>query len=175
VGRPYPFGAYLHLLKASIEVSLTLWSTPYFPRTTTSSYLKPFTKSNYRPILLSLKPSLLVLSSSVDEEVTNTARVPPLIIIPQNELDKVPAQLDPSTRVKDGRSSVADEIGGHDLVLRVLDDALVRTFSGSFDSGFDLFVGRGFLDAHDKVDDGYTQGGHTECEATTYEIQDKRK
>jgi hypothetical protein len=36
VGRSYPFGAYLHLLKASIEVSLTLWSTPYFPRTTTS-------------------------------------------------------------------------------------------------------------------------------------------
>jgi hypothetical protein len=99
----------------------------------------------------------------------------PLIVIPRNELDKVRAQLDPSARVKDGRSSVADEIGGHDLVLRVLDDALVRTFSGSFDSGFDLFVGRGFLDAHDKVDDGYTQGGHTECEATTYEIQDKRK
>ena len=37
MGRPYPFGAYLHLLKASTEVSWTLWSTRYFPRTSTSS------------------------------------------------------------------------------------------------------------------------------------------
>ena len=32
MGRPYPFGAYLHLLEASTEVSWTLWSTRYFPR-----------------------------------------------------------------------------------------------------------------------------------------------
>ena len=37
MGRPYSFCAYLHVLKASIEVSLTLWSTRYFPRNTTSS------------------------------------------------------------------------------------------------------------------------------------------
>ena len=30
MGRPYPFDAYLHLLKASIEVSLTHWPTPDF-------------------------------------------------------------------------------------------------------------------------------------------------
>ena len=48
---------------------------------------------------------------------------------------------------------MADEIGRHDLVLKVLDDALVRTFSSSFDGGLDLFVARGFLDAQ-KVDDG---------------------
>ena len=109
------------------------------------------TNSDYQPILLN--PSLLVLSSSLDE-VANTARVPPLIVIPRNELDKVRAQLDPSARVKDGRSSVANEIGGEDLVLRALDDALVSNFSSSFDGGLDLFVARGFLDAHDKVDDG---------------------
>ena len=109
------------------------------------------TNSDYQPILLN--PSLLVLSSSLDE-VANTARVPPLIVILRNEIDKVRAQLDPSARVKDGRSSVADEVGGHDLVLRVFDDALVSTLSGSFDRGFDLIVGRGFFNAHDKVDDG---------------------
>ena len=70
---------------------------------------------------------------------------------------------------------MADEIGGYDLVLRVLDDALVGTFSGSFDGGFDLFVGRGFLDAHDKVDDGYIQGGHTECEAAISGSEGKSK
>ena len=77
-------------------------------------------------------------------------RVPPLIIIPQNDLDEVRAQLNPRARAKDGRSGVADEIGGDDLVLRVLDNAFARTFSGSFHGGFDLFEGRGFLDADDK-------------------------
>ena len=37
MGRPYSLCAYLHILKASIKVSLTLWSTRYFPKTTTSS------------------------------------------------------------------------------------------------------------------------------------------
>ena len=66
---------------------------------------------------------------------------------------------------------MADEVGGHDLVLRILEG----TFRGRFAGSFDLFVVRGFLGAHDQVDDGHIQGGQTECEATTYEIQDKSK
>ena len=74
--------------------------------------------------------------------------------------------------MKDGQSILADEIGGHDLVLRVLDDALIGTYSGSFDGGFDLFVGRGFLDAHNKVDD---RCGHTECEVAISGSKGKSK
>ena len=70
---------------------------------------------------------------------------------------------------------MANEISGEDLVLRVLDDALVRNFSNSFDGGLDVFVARGFLDAHDKVDDGYIQGGHTECEAAISGSKGKSK
>ena len=70
---------------------------------------------------------------------------------------------------------MTDEIGGHDLVLRVLDDALVGTYSGSFDGGFHLFVGRGFLDVHNKVDDGYVQYGHTECEVAISGSKSKDK
>ena len=95
--------------------------------------------------------------------------------MPRNEVDNVRAHLDPSARVKDGRRIVADEIGRHDLVLRVLDDALLGTFSGSRDGGFDLFVARGFLDAHNKVDDGYVQCGHTECEVAILGSKGKNK
>ena len=70
---------------------------------------------------------------------------------------------------------MANEIGGHDLVLRVLDDALVGTYSGTFDSGFHLFVGRGFLDVHNKVDDGYVQCGYTECEVAILGSKGKSK
>ena len=69
---------------------------------------------------------------------------------------------------------MADEIGGHDLVLRALDDALVGTFS-SFDGDFDLFVGRGFLDAHSKVDDRYVQRGHKKCEVAILGRKGKSK
>lgn len=70
--------------------------------------------------------------------------------------------MDSSVGIKDGRSSVANEIGRNDAVFSVVEDALVFAFGGLLDSIFDFLVGSFFADANDKVDDGNIKSGNTE-------------
>lgn len=119
---------------------------------------------NDRTHLLS---SLGVLSSDVDEEIDDTARVTPLVIVPGDELQEVLVQLDTGVGIEDGGVGVAGEIGGDDGVFGVAEDTLELTLGGLLDGSLDLFVGRGLLDADDEIDDGDIDGGDTERETTT--------
>lgn len=65
-----------------------------------------------------------ILLGGVDEQVADTARVAPLVVVPGDELDKVRVQADTGRSIKDRRVSLADEIRRHDVVLGIADDAL---------------------------------------------------
>ena len=115
---------------------------------------------------LSFFLSLLIFLSDVLDKIAYTTRVTPFVIVPGDELDKVGVQLDSSTRIKDGRSSVAYEIGGNDAVLSVLEDALVFAFRCLLDDVLDFLVCGTFLNANHEIDDGNIKSGNTECETT---------
>jgi len=57
--------------------------------------------------------------SHVAEEIEDTARVAPLVVIPGDQLDEVLVQADTGLGVEDGRVDVAVQVGGDDLVLGV--------------------------------------------------------
>lgn len=59
----------------------------------------------------------------VGEEVEDTARVAPLIIVPRDNLDEVVVEGDASLGIEDGRSRVADHISRDDIVLGVFENA----------------------------------------------------
>ena len=59
---------------------------------------------------------------------------------------------------------MADEIGRDDILIGVLEDALVLVFRSSLDDSLDLIVGSLLLEAHDEIDDGDIDGGNTECQ-----------
>ncbi|TFY55583.1 hypothetical protein EVG20_g9264 [Dentipellis fragilis] len=67
-----------------------------------------------------------ILLRGEDEEIAHALGVAPLVVVPGDELDEVGVERDAGGRVEDGRVRVADEVGGDDRVLGVLDDALVR-------------------------------------------------
>jgi hypothetical protein len=103
-----------------------------------------------------------ILLGDVHQEVANAPRVTPLVVVPRDQLDEVLVQLDTSLGIKDRRSIVADEIGGDDLLVSVLDNVLVSALRSCFDDSLDLIVGSWLLDADDEVDDGDIEGGDTE-------------
>jgi hypothetical protein len=104
----------------------------------------------------------MILLGNVLDKVAYTTRVTPFIIVPSDEFDKVGVQLDSSIGIKDGRSSVAYEIGGNESVISVLDDALVFAFSSLLDDVLDFLVGGTLLSANHEVDDGNINSGNTE-------------
>jgi hypothetical protein len=60
---------------------------------------------------------------------------------------------------------VADEVGGDEVVLTVLEDALVITFSSLLDDCLDLIVGGSLLGADNEIDDGDVESGDAEGES----------
>jgi hypothetical protein len=115
--------------------------------------------------LRSLDTSFRVLASGEEEEIAHTAGVTPLVIVPGDELDEVGAKLDPGLGVEDRRGGVADEVGGDEFLLAVLEDALVFTFSSLLDDRLDLIVGGSLLGADNEIDDGDIESGDTEGES----------
>jgi len=103
-----------------------------------------------------------ILLGNVHQEVANTPRVTPLIVVPRDQLDEVLVQLDTGLGIEDGRSRVANEIGRDDLLISVLDDVLVSALRSCFDDSLDFIIGSLLLEADDEVDDGDIEGGDTE-------------
>src|SRR6478609_1310578 len=63
--------------------------------------------------------------------------VAPLVVVPGDDLHQVARHLG-QLRVEDALVRVGDDVGGHDLVLDVRQDALERALGGSLDRGVDL-------------------------------------
>lgn len=110
----------------------------------------------------SLETGFRILASSEEEEIAHTAGVTPLVIVPGDQLDKVGVELDSGLGVEDRRGGVADEVGGDEVLLAVLEDALVFTFRSLLDDSLDLIVGGSFLGADNEIDDGDIESGDTE-------------
>jgi hypothetical protein len=103
-----------------------------------------------------------ILLGDVDQEVADTPRVAPLVVVPRDQLNEVLVQLDAGIGIEDGGSGVADEVGGDDVVFGVLDDALVLVLGTSLDDSLDLIVGSLLLEADNEINDGDIDGGNTE-------------
>ena len=57
---------------------------------------------------------------------------------------------------------MADEIGGDNILIGVLENALVLVFGSSLDDSLDLIVGSLLLETYNEIDDGDIDGGNTE-------------
>ena len=106
-----------------------------------------------------------ILLGNVDQEVADTPRVAPLVVVPRDQLDKVLVQLNTGLGVKDRRSRVANEIGGDDILISVLENALVIALGSRLDDGLDFIIGGFLLEADDEINDRDIDGGDTEGKA----------
>jgi len=103
-----------------------------------------------------------ILLGNVDEEVANTPRVTPLVIVPGDQLDEVLVQLDTGLGIEDGGSRVTDEIGGDDIFISVFENALVLALGSSLNDSLNFIVGGLLLEADDEINDGDIDCGNTE-------------
>jgi len=69
---------------------------------------------------------------------------------------------------------MADEVGGDDLILTVLEDTLVFTLSSLLDGGLDLVVTGSLLGADNEIDDGDIESGDTEGKSAVDNRLDKK-
>ena len=60
---------------------------------------------------------------------------------------------------------MANEIGGDDILITVLDNTLVLVLGSSLDDSLDLIVGSLLLEADDEINNGDIDGRDTEGEA----------
>ena len=107
-----------------------------------------------------------VLPRREGEEVADTARVAPLVVVPRDELDEVLVERNAGVGIEDRRVVVAGEVGRDDLLIGVAENTLVSGLGGLLDGSLDLIVGSALLEADDKIDDGDVEGGDTEGETT---------
>ena len=107
-----------------------------------------------------------VLLRRVDEEIADTARVAPLVVVPRDQLHEVLVERNARLRVKDRARRRPGEVRRDDLLVSVAEDALERARRGAVDDLLDLLVRRRLLETHDQVDDGDIDGGYTECQTT---------
>src|SRR4051812_49244593 len=87
------------------------------------------------------------------KKVDDTAGVPPLVVVPGNDLNEVVVEGDSGLGIEDAGSRVADHVAGDDLIFGVLKDALQWSFSGFLDGLLDVFVRRALLEAAGQVND----------------------
>ena len=70
---------------------------------------------------------------------------------------------------------MADEVGGDDLLLTVLEDSLVFTLSSLLDGSLDLVVSGSLLGADNEIDDRDIERGDTEGQSAVDNRLDKMR
>lgn len=103
-----------------------------------------------------------ILLGDVADEVKDTARVSPLVVVPRDELDKVVVQGDTSLSIENGGVVVSVQVGRDNLILSVAENALELSLRGSLDGSLDFLVGGWLLQADGQVDNGDVLGWDTE-------------
>ena len=94
-------------------------------------------------------------------EVEHLVGEAPLVVVPSHELDEVVVECETGLCVEDGGVSVGLEVGGNDLVVNVLENALHRAFGSGLHCGADVVVGGGLVETDGQVNDGDIAGGDT--------------
>jgi hypothetical protein len=103
-----------------------------------------------------------ILLSDDADEIEDTARVSPLVIVPGNELDELVVQGDTGLSIEDGGVVVSVQVGRDNLVLGVAENALELTVGSLLDGGLDLVIGSWVLQADSKINDRDILGWDTE-------------
>lgn len=119
--------------------------------------------------------SFCVLLGSIYQEVANTFRVAPFVVVPRNQLDEGFVQHNTATCIEDGASRVADKVGGDHSIFGVSNDTFVPRGHGSLLQGvLDLLVGGRLREANDQVHNGNVNGRNTEGKTTEEERSKQR-
>jgi hypothetical protein len=114
------------------------------------------------------RPNLLrtIYLGHVQNQVTNTLRVSPLVVVPSDKFDEVFVELNASGGVEDGRSGVANEVSRDNGVLGVFDDAFVGACGSLLHRCLNFVIGSTLLEANYEIDHRHVDSGYTEGETT---------
>ena len=93
-------------------------------------------------------------------EVKHLVGEAPLIVVPSDELDEMIVEGDTGLCVEDGGVQIGAEVGGDDLIINILQNALHRAFGSCLHSGLDIVHGGCLLEADGQVNDGDIGSGN---------------
>merc|ERR1719287_261671 len=113
----------------------------------------------------SLGGDLGVDGGHVLHEVDDAAGVAPLVVVPGDELDEVGVEHDAGPGIEDAAAGVGLEVGGHEGLVAVAQDALHLALGLGLDDGADLLVGGLLPELAGEVDHGDVDGGDAEGHA----------
>ena len=87
-------------------------------------------------------------------EVEHLAAEAPLVVVPSHELNEVIVKSETGLCIENAGVGIGDEVGGDDILVDILDNALHRAFGGCLDGGADLIVACTLFEAAGEVNDG---------------------
>ena len=77
----------------------------------------------------------------VPDQLEDLCRVTVFVVIECDQLEELVVQLDSFSGIEDRCMRICDEVAGKNFVINILDNALHRSFFGSFlDLSADLFI-----------------------------------
>ena len=95
----------------------------------------------------------LELGGNEVDKVNEAVGIAPFVVVPGTDLDELTVNAG-QTSVKDGRVSVALDVGGNVGIFGVTEDALELAFSGLLHSGVDFVNGNLAAENSGEVGDG---------------------
>ena len=95
------------------------------------------------------------------DQLQNLVGVADLVVVPGNDLDEGVGQSDAGISVEDGGTGVAQEVGGHDGLVGVTQNALQLALGSGLHGSADLLVLGGLSQVDSQVNDGDVQSGNT--------------
>ena len=95
------------------------------------------------------------------DQLQNLVGVADLVVVPGNDLHEGVGQGDAGVGIEDGGAGVAQEVGGHDGLVGVTQNALQLALGGGLHSGADLLVLGGLGQVDGQVNNGNVQSGNT--------------
>ena len=107
----------------------------------------------------------LVDGGHVHHEVHHAVGVAPLVVVPGHHLHVVRVEHDAGVSVEDARLGLGLEVGGHERLVAVAEEALLGALGVLLDEGADVLVGGGLVEHASQVDHGHVSGRHAERHA----------
>src|SRR3989344_9253978 len=104
-------------------------------------------------------------------EAQHVAGVAVLVVVPGHDLDEGAIEGDAGFGVEGRGCAVADEVGGHYLLVGVAEHALEFAFRGLLHGRADLLVGGFLVELDGQVDHGHVRGRHAERHAGEFLVQ----
>ena len=103
---------------------------------------------------------LVVDTVHVLDEAQDLVGVADLVVVPADHLHEGVGQGDAGLGVENGGVGVAQEVGGHNGFVGVIQNALQLVLAGLLHGGADLIVGGGLAQVHGQVHHGHIQRGN---------------